>query len=82
MKSFSLGLFWTLFIICLVLSMYFIYNIFINIQEPYVSASFDYDYEDVSGSINRMVTDISNNVKSISDDLNVIDSLFQIDLKL
>ena len=76
MKSFSLGLFWTLFIICLVLSMYFIYSIFKNIQEPYVTVSYDYDYEDVSGSINKMVIDISDNVNSISDDLDVIDSLF------
>ena len=74
-SSFILGLYWILFIVCLVLSLYFIYQLFQNsIYEPYLSKEmeYEYEYEDVSGSINSMVTDISDLVYDISGDLDKI----------
>ena len=77
MNSFILGLTWLLFVVCFVLSLYFIYHLFQkSIYEPYISKEIEYDYEDVSGSINNIIVDISGVVNDISNNLAVIQDEF------
>ena len=77
MNSFILGLTWLLFVVCFVLSLYFIYHLFQkSIYEPYISKEIEYDYEDVSGSINNIIVEISGMVNDISNNLEVIQDKF------
>ena len=77
MNSFILGLTWLLFVVCFVLSLYFIYHLFQkSIYEPYISKEIEYNYEDVSGSINNIIVDISGMVNDISNNLEVIQDKF------
>tara|TARA_B000000557_G_C20658355_1_gene393609 strand:- start:72 stop:317 length:246 start_codon:yes stop_codon:yes gene_type:complete len=78
MNSFILGLTWLLFIVCFVLSLYFIYHLFQNsIYEPYLSKEADYtDTESVKNSIDTMISDIDNVVTDIDSDLDEIQTEF------
>ena len=78
MNSFILGLTWLLFVVCFVLSLYFIYHLFQkSIYEPYISKENDYiDTETVQDSIDNVVGDISGVVNDISNNLEVIQDKF------
>ena len=74
MNSFILGLTWLLFIVCFVLSLYFIYHLFQNsIYEPYLSKEADYtDTDSVQISVDAMINDISDVVTNIDSNLDDI----------
>jgi len=74
MNTLVLGFFKILFIVCLVLSIVFIFRFVSNsLYEPYLNYDVVDDSissEDISNSVHSMITDISNVVNDISDDLN------------
>lgn len=73
MNTLVLGFFKILFIVCLVLSIVFIFRFVSNsLYEPYLNYDVVDDSissEDISNSVHSMITDISNVVNDISDDL-------------
>ena len=82
MNYWVLGFFRILFIVCLVLSIYFIVKLISKscyFVEPYLSYELVDDTisaETISGSIHQMIDDISGAVFSISGDLNDLDTYF------
>lgn len=73
MNTLVLGFFKILFIVCLVLSIVFIFRFVSNsLYEPYLNYDVVDDSissEDISNAVHSMITDISNVVNDISDDL-------------
>ena len=73
MDTLVLGFFKILFIVCLVLSIVFIFRFVSNsLYEPYLNYNVVDDSissEDISKSVHSMITDISNVVNEISNDL-------------
>ena len=82
MNYWVLGFFRILFIVCLVLSIYFIVKLISKscyFVEPYLSYELVDDTisaETISGSIHQMIDDISGAVFSISGDLNDLNTSF------
>lgn len=82
MNYWILGFFRILFLVCLVLSIYFIVNLISKscyFVEPYLSYDAIDDTisaETISGSIYGMINDISGTVSNISGDLNDISGYF------
>lgn len=73
MNTWVLGFFKILFVVCLVLSLVFIFRFVSNsLYEPYLN--YDVvdnmvDPDDIRNSVDSMITDISNVVNDISNDL-------------
>ena len=76
--SINMILFFNIFfyVACLI-TIYFIYQIFVHDKfiEPYLTYNFELEHsiDDVSGSINNIVTDASNNFNSIITNLSDLD---------
>ena len=73
MNYWLLGFFKLLFIVCLVLSIIFIFRFISNsLHEPYLNYDLvdnSVTIDDISNSIYNMITDVSNVVNDISNDL-------------